>query len=179
MKVGVKVWDWPVRALHLALIAGVALAWLTSEKWTHWHDTIGYAVLVVVLLRLLWGVVGGGYARFGQFVCGPRLTAGYLALLLRGRAVRHLGHNPLGGWMVLLLLGGVAAVGGTGWLCTTDRYWGDETMFAWHAGLAWTLLALVALHVVGVLTMSVQHRENLVAAMLHGRKREPHEGDVS
>jgi cytochrome b len=179
MKAWVNVWDWPVRALHLALIAGVALAWLTSEMWTQWHDTIGYAALVVVLLRLLWGAVGSGYARFGQFVRGPRQTAGYLARLLRGRAARHLGHNPLGGWMVLLLLGCVAAVGGTGWLCTTDRYWGDETMSAWHSGLAWTLVALVVLHVMGVLAMSVQHRENLVAAMLHGRKREPHEGDVS
>jgi cytochrome b len=99
--------------------------------------------------------------------------------MLRGRAVRHLGHNPLGGWMVVLLLGCVASTGLTGWLCTTDRYWGDETMFALHTGLAWTLVALVALHVTGVLAMSFQHRENLVAAMLHGRKREPHERDVS
>lgn len=174
-----KVWDLPVRALHLALIAGVAGAWLTSETWTQWHNAVGYAVLVVVLLRLLWAAVGNTYARFGQFVRGPRETFGYLASLLRGRASRHLGHNPLGGWMVLLLLGCVAATGATGWLCTTDRYWGDEAMFALHTTLAWTLLGLVALHVTGVLTMSFQHRENLVAAMLHGRKREPHERDVS
>jgi cytochrome b len=174
-----KVWDLPVRALHVALIGAVAGAWITTEKWTHWHNAIGYAALVVVLLRLLWGKVGNAYARFGQFVRGPRETFGYLAALLRGRAARHLGHNPLGGWMVLLLIGCVAATGTTGWLCTTDRYWGDETMFAWHAGLAWTLVGLVALHVCGVLTMSFHHRENLVASMLHGRKRAPHEGDVS
>lgn len=174
-----KVWDLPVRALHLALIAGVAGTWLTSEMWTQWHNSIGYAVLVVVLLRLLWGAVGNAYARFGQFVRGPRETFGYLAALLGGRAARHLGHNPLGGWMVVLLIGCVAATGVTGWLCTTDRYWGDETLFALHTTLAWAVVGLVALHVIGVLTMSFQHRENLVAAMLHGRKREPHEGDVS
>lgn len=174
-----KVWDLPVRALHLALIGAVAGAWLTTEKWTHWHDAMGYTALAVVLMRLVWGVVGRAYARFGQFVRGPRETVAYLGALLFGQAPRHLGHNPLGGWMVLLLLGCVLAVGGTGWLCTTDRYWGDETMFALHAGLAWTLVALVALHLGGVLAMSLRHRENLVAAMLHGRKREPHEGDVS
>lgn len=174
-----KVWDWPVRALHLALIVGVAGAWVTTEKWTHRHEAIGYAVLVIVLLRLLWGALGNDYARFGRFVRGPRETFAYLVALLRGRAARHLGHNPLGGWMVLLLIGCVAAAGVTGWLCTTDRYWGDETMFALHSGLAWALVALVALHVMGALTMSVRHRENLVVAMLHGHKREPHEGDVS
>ncbi len=174
-----KVWDLPVRALHLALISAVAGAWVTTEKWTHWHNAVGYAALAVVLLRLLWGAVGSTYARFGQFVRGPHETFGYLAALLRARAPRHLGHNPLGAWAVLLLLGAVAATGLTGWLCTTDRYWGDETMFALHSGLAWTLVALVALHLAGVLTMSFHHRENLVAAMLHGHKRAPHESDVS
>lgn len=174
-----KVWGLPVRALHLALIAGVASAWVTTEKWTHWHEGVGYAVLAVVMLRLVWGAVGDAHARFGQFVRGPRETFGYLAALLRGRAPRHLGHNPLGGWMVVLLLGCVLAVGGTGWLCTTDRYWGDDAMFALHSALAWTVVGLVALHVTGVITMSLRHRENLVAAMLHGRKREAREGDVS
>lgn len=174
-----KVWDLPVRVLHLALIAGVAGAWVTTEKWTHRHEAIGYAVLVVVLLRLVWGVCGSAQARFGQFVRGPRATFAYLAALLRGRAARYLGHNPLGGWMVLLLLACVLAVGTTGWLCSTDRYWGDETIFALHSGLAWALVGLVALHVTGVVAMSLRQRENLVAAMLHGRKREAHEGDVS
>lgn len=174
-----KVWDAPVRALHLALVAAVATAWLTSEMWVQWHDTAGYAAVAVVGLRLLWGAFGGRYARFGQFVRGVRPTLAHLVALLRGRSVRHLGHNPLGGWMVVLLLACVAAVGASGWLCTTDRYWGDETMFALHSALAWMLVGLVALHVMGVLTMSWAHRENLFAAMLHGRKRAPQGDDVS
>jgi cytochrome b len=174
-----KVWDLPVRVLHLALVAGVAGAWITTEKWTHWHDGIGYAVLAAVLLRAVWGMVGDTHSRFGGFVRGPRETFGYLAALLRGRAARHLGHNPLGGWMVVMLLACAGAVGVTGWLCSTDRYWGDEAMFALHTTLAWTLVGLVALHVGGVLAMSLRHRENLVAAMLHGHKRAPREGDVS
>jgi cytochrome b len=174
-----KVWDLPVRGLHLALIASVALAWVTSERWVSWHNTVGYAALGVVALRLVWGVIGGRYARFGQFVRGRRETALYLFALARGQATRHVGHNPLGGWMVLLLLGGVAAVAVTGWLCTTDRYWGDETVFALHALLAWALVGAVALHIAGVLAMSRWHRENLVRAMLDGHKREPREGDVS
>jgi len=173
-----RVWDLPVRVLHAALVAAVTAAWVTSEVKVKWHEAVGYAALAVVLLRLVWGVAGSRHARFRQFVRGPRATLAYARALLRGSAPRHLGHNPLGGWMVVLLLVWVGAAGLTGWLCTTDRYWGDETLGVLHEVLAWSLLAAVALHVLGVLTMSRRHRENLVAAMVHGRKREPREGDV-
>jgi cytochrome b len=175
----IKVWDLPVRVLHVALIAAVTAAWVTSEVKVKWHEAVGVAALAVVLLRLVWGVAGGRYARFAQFVRGPRATLAYALAVLRGQAPRHLGHNPLGGWMVVLLLAWVAAAGITGWLCTTERYWGDETLGLLHEVFAWGLLGAVVLHVLGVLTMSRKHRENLVVAMLHGRKREPRGGDVS
>jgi cytochrome b len=91
--------------------------------------------------------------------------------MLRRREPRHLGHNPLGGWMTVILLLTVALVGLSGWLYTTDRFWGVEWVERLHSTLADALLALAAVHVAGAIYASFRHRENLVAAMVHGRKR--------
>ena len=91
---------------------------------------------------------------------------------------RHEGHNPLGGWMIVALLATVAGLALSGWLYTSDAFWGDATVEAWHRGLAWTLLVLVLLHLAGVVHASRRHRENLVRAMLSGDKRESAPGDV-
>ncbi len=174
-----KVWDAAVRSLHWALAAGIAAAWLTSERWTRWHEPVGYAVLAVVGLRIVWGCVGSPYARYRQFVRSPAHTLHYAALWLRGREPRHLGHNPLGGWMALVLWACVMGVGVTGWLLNTDRFWGDEWMDQLHRALAWTLVGLIVLHVSGVIFASVRQRENLVRAMFNGSKRAAQESDVS
>jgi cytochrome b len=175
----IPVWDRCVRMLHWALVLAVAGAWLSTFRYGAWHQPVGYLALALVLLRLLWGAVGSRYARFTQFVRSPPATAAYLRLLLQRREPRHIGHNPLGGWMVLALLGCVTALALTGWLYTTDRYWGDERVEALHKALAWTLLALIALHLAGALYTSRRHRENLGRAMVCGAKRAPGPGDVS
>jgi cytochrome b len=100
-------------------------------------------------------------------------------LALHGCAPRYLGHNPLGGWMVLALIAAVIVVGATGWLYTTDAYWGEAWLEDLHDASAKALLALVALHVAGVIATSLLHRENLVAAMIHGRKLPPRQTDVA
>lgn len=176
-----KVWDPLVRVLHWVLVASVAIGWFSTLGWgTAWHNAAGYAALAVVLLRLVWGLaLGGRFARFRQFLRSPRATLAYGARVLAGREPRYLGHNPLGGWMIVLLLATVAAIGITGWLYTTDAFWGDEMVERVHRTLAWALLGLIALHLAGVAFASWRHRENLVAAMLHGRKRPPADGDVA
>ena len=174
-----RVWDPAVRVLHWALAAAFALAWATTEWLGPWHQPVGYAALAIVAARIAWGFVGPRYARFAQFVHGPRRTWAYAALALAGREPRHLGHNPLGAWMVLALYACVAALALTGWLYTSDRFWGDETVERVHVALAWTMLALVALHIAGVAVASFRHRENLLAAMLGGDKREAEDGDVA
>jgi cytochrome b len=126
--------------------------------------------LAIVLMRLLWGAIGSHYARFVQFVRGPRSTWSYLMAVLQRREPRYLGHNPLGACMVLALLASVAGLALTGWLYTTDRFWGDATVEQAHLLLAWGLLALVVLHVAGVLFTSQRQRENLIAAMVSGDK---------
>jgi cytochrome b len=175
----VKVWDLLSRATHWLLVAGVAAAWLTRAGWGKWHEWIGYATLAFVALRVAWGWLGPRYAHFSQFVRSPSATLAYARQAVAGREPRHIGHNPLGGWMIVALLAATALAAGSGWLYVTDAYWGEERAENLHEALAITLLALVALHVIGVVTASIRHRENLVASMIHGRKRPPAADDVA
>ncbi len=163
-------WDPAVRILHWSLVAGVAAAWLTRHSPGRWHEWLGYATLAIVAARTVWGFAGRGYARFSDFVRSPRTTFTYVRDLLAGREERYLGHNPLGGWMTLALLAMVALVGFTGWLYTTDRFWGIPWVEELHSTLSDVLFAFVGLHILGVVFTSLRHRENLPAAMVHGRK---------
>lgn len=170
MRTEVAVWDPLVRVVHWALVGSVATAWLTHEGPSWLHDGAGYLLLALVAVRLGWGLVGPAHARLTSFVRGPTATLAYAGRWLTGREERHLGHNPLGGWMILALLASTAVSGLTGWLYTTDRFWGVEWMEELHELSAALLLVLIALHVGGVLLASVRHRENLVRAMISGRK---------
>ena len=175
----VRIWDLFVRACHWLLALSVALAWFTREGGGAWHEWLGYAALLLVALRGVWGWTGPAPARFAHFVRSPSVTLRYAGQLLSRRESRYLGHNPLGGWMILLLLASVAAAGITGWLYTTDAYWGDAGMERLHYLCAIVLLVLVALHVAGVVVTSLLQRENLVASMIHGRKRAPRGDDIA
>jgi len=112
-------------------------------------------------------------------VRGPRRTLAYARRFLVAEEPRHLGHNPLGACMILTLLACVGGLALTGWLYTTDRFFGDETVDAIHQVLAWTLLALIGLHLAGVIFTSLRHRENLVRAMFDGKKPAPRDTDVA
>ncbi|HKX40556.1 MAG TPA: cytochrome b/b6 domain-containing protein [Burkholderiaceae bacterium] len=180
----VPVWDRVVRLAHWTLVASVALAWLSTIAALSgigaWHQPVGYAALVAVLARVLWGIVGPNrYARFAQFVRAPRATWAYVREVLAHREPRYLGHNPLGAWMIVALMACVLGLALTGWLYTTDRFWGDETVETAHEVLAWTLLGLAALHVAGVVYTSFRQRENLVRAMLSGTKAAPRDRDIA
>lgn len=166
----VKVWGRTVRVLHWVLALSVAIAWLSTWRFGDLHQPAGYVALAVVLLRGVWGCVGGRYARFGQFVRSPRATLAYLHELTQRREARYIGHNPLGGWMILALMVCVSGLGLTGWLYTTDRFWGDAFIGELHHVLAWMLLGMIALHVTGVIFTSIRHRENLPRAMVDGFK---------
>ena len=173
-----RVWDLYVRVVHWLLAIAVLLAWLTREGWGLWHDWLGYAALALTAARLPWGWFGPKHARFADFLCSPGHTLAYARSFLKATAPRYLGHNPLGGWMIVAILVCVAATSATGWLYTTDTYWGVEWVATLHEWCANTLLALAALHVAGIAAASLRHRENLIAAMIHGRKRTPGPNDV-
>jgi len=174
----VLIWDLLVRCFHWSLVVGFFAAYFTRHNPGPWHEWIGYAVLTLLPIRLLWGFVGSRYARFAQFVRSPTHTLAYSKLLLAGRQPRYLGHNPLGGWMVLALIGSVLATCITGWLYTTDYFWGLEWMEELHDGFTWLSLMLVGLHITGVIHASRHGKENLPAAMVHGRKRAASGNDV-
>ena len=180
----VPVWDRVVRLAHWTLVASVALAWLSTiaafAVIGSWHQPIGYVALAAVLLRGLWGMASPNrYARFAQFVRAPRATWAYARDVLAHREPRYLGHNPLGAWMIVALMACVIGLALTGWLYTTDRFWGDEAVETVHEVLAWTLLALAVLHIAGVVYTSLRQRENLVRAMFSGTKAAPRERDIA
>jgi cytochrome b len=171
----VRVWDALVRVAHWTLVACIAAAWFTKGAL---HDAVGYAALCVIAVRITWGAIGPRYARFRQFVVAPVVTLAYARAVAARSEPRYLGHNPLGGWMIVALLATVALTAASGWLSSTDRFWGVAWLQDTHAALADALLILVGLHLAGVLYTSLRHGENLVGAMLTGRKRAPRPGDV-
>lgn len=173
----VRVWDRFVRCFHWGLVASFATAWWFTEHIGWLHKGAGYAALVLVAARVVWGFVGSHHARFASFVPGPRTLANYLAALARGREPRHLGHNPAGAVMILYLLAAVAGIGVSGWMLTLDAFWGNDTVETVHTGLVDLSLWAVGLHVVANIVGGLRHHENLVLAMVNGRKpRAPVDG---
>lgn len=166
----VKVWDPLVRVFHWSL-AALFLGNFLTEEGDALHRWMGYAVLALIGIRLLWGFVGTRHARFADWVPRPAQVSAYLRERLAGRSRRRLGHNPAAAVMILALLAGVSLVGLTGWLQTTDAFFGVEWLEEVHEVLAYGVLALVGLHVAAAIGESVHYRENLVRAMVTGRKR--------
>ncbi len=165
-----RVWSLPVRVVHWCLALAVILAWITHEGPPWLHDWLGYAALAIAVLRTGTGVVGPKGQRFAGFVRGPVTTLSYARTVISGSESRFLGHNPLGGWMIVMLLLVTVGAGFTGWLYTTKAYWGVQWVNDLHGGLADLLLFLVLLHVAGVVFTSFRQSENLAGAMVHGRK---------
>ena len=110
----VKVWDPLVRIFHWSLVAFFTIAFVTGEEENVWHIYTGYAVLGLIAFRIMWGFIGSEHARFSDFIFGPGKVIQYLGSLLGGKPQRYLGHNPAGGYMVLLMLVVLLAVTITG-----------------------------------------------------------------
>jgi len=196
-----KVWDILVRFIHWSLVVIFTVAYVTGDDGGTVHEWSGYAVLALVSTRILWGFIGTRHARFADFVYGPSVILRYTVGLLTGHPQRYLGHNPLGGLMVVALLVLLLATSVTGVLSlepspasasfsplTTASANGDDRherrkhekdndsiVSELHEALAEFTLVIVILHILGVLLASWLHRENLVAAMFTGRKRTDHE----
>ncbi len=175
----VKVWDILVRVLHWSLVVSFAVAWVTHEDASSLHYNAGYIVLAIVAVRFLWGFVGSRYARFHQFITSPGATVSYALAVARNAAPRYLGHNPLGGWMIITLLGLAFVTSGTGWLLTTDSYHEVEWMEELHETGSNLMLLCILLHVLGVIFTSWHQGENLVAAMFTGKKRAHEDADAA
>ena len=178
----IRVWDWPTRLFHWLLVVLIAAAWWTGEEEDLvWHYRIGMLVLMLVLFRLIWGIIGGSTARFTRFVKGPRAIAAYL----RGTSPPAVGHNPLGALSVLALLGLVSLVVALGLFATDDdgldpgplshlvSYEAAERAQELHETAFDLLLVVVAIHVVAILYYWLFKRDNLVGPMLTGWREGP------
>ncbi len=181
----VKVWDPAVRVFHWALVVAFTAAYLSGEEWLTLHVYAGYAVLGLIGFRVIWGFIGTRHARFSDFVTSPRRALLYVrdVALMRGR--RYVGHNPAGGAMIVLLLASLLLTTFTGLaVYAADEQAGplagllagaaEEFTHALeevHEFFANFTLMLVFVHVAGVLVESLLHHENLVRAMITGRKR--------
>ena len=166
-----KVWDPLVRIFHWGLVAAFLVAWATADEVKRVHIMAGYAVIGLVAFRILWGFIGARHARFANFVRGPASVKSYLRDTARLRAKRYLGHNPAGGAMIVALLGLLSIIGATGYMMTTDAFWGVAWVRGVHEMAVNLTLGLVILHILGVIVASYEHGENLVRAMITGRKR--------
>ena len=167
----VKVWDPFVRLFHWSLVGLFVTAYVTGDEIEKVHIAAGYTIAGLLAARIVWGIVGPRHARFSDFVSSPRAALSYLRDAMLMRARRYVGHNPAGGLMVVALIVMLGATCATGYLMTTDAYWGSEALEEAHEFLANATVALVVLHVLGVLVASFEHGENLVKAMVTGRKR--------
>jgi cytochrome b len=183
-----KVWDPWVRLFHWALVVLLVLAWYSgeygfSELGKTWHMRIGVAVLGLIVFRVLWGLVGSQTARFSHFVKGPRAVAGYLKSFRR-RDPTPIGHNPLGGWAVAVLLLLAAAQPITGLFASDDilasGYLANDVpesvqsaIGGLHTDLFWVLVGVSALHVVAVLAYRLLKGENLIRWMVTGTRPAP------
>ncbi len=166
----VLVWDVPVRVFHWLMVLSFAGAYLTaeSERWRLIHVTLGYTMGGVVAFRVVWGLIGSHPARFASFVKGPAAIGRYLRSMLGERPEHHLGHNPAGALAIVLMLAVAAAVTASGWALYNDLC--GEWLEDLHEVAANLMLSVIGVHVAAVLISSHVHRENLVAAMIDGRK---------
>lgn len=178
----IRVWDLPTRLFHWALVVaviGLAITGTVGGNAMVWHFRFGYSVLTLLLFRIVWGVVGGRWSRFGAFIYSPASVINYLKG--RGKPEHGIGHSPVGAGSVFAMLGFLLAQVGTGLLSDDEiAFSGPLTRFVsnatvtlatdYHTNIGkWILLALVLLHVVAIVVY-LWRKHNLVGAMLHGDK---------
>lgn len=178
----VKVWDPLIRIFHWSLVFTFFIAFITEDDWMDLHILAGYAVSILIAFRLIWGIIGTRQARFLSFVKPPSVVISYFKQMLSLRVPHYLGHNPLAAVMVIALLSSIILVAFTGIVLiagegqgplsgTVYASWSGEWMEEIHEFFANFSLLLVIAHVSGVVVSSLLEGENLVKAMINGRKK--------
>ncbi len=198
----IKVWDIALRIFHWSLVFFFVLTYITGDELENVHAYSGYVILALLVFRIIWGFIGGKYARFWHFIYGKKATLAYARSLFSGKPQHYLGHNPIAGWMtvfMLLFLGltvwsGLEAYAGEGkgplaqdiqiiqqaYADDDEKHEGkqkegDEFWEEIHEFLANITLLLIFFHIGGVLFSSLLHHENLIKAMITGYKKLPPE----
>ncbi|MFK4720488.1 cytochrome b [Bradyrhizobium niftali] len=167
----IAVWDLPLRLWHWAFAICVLAAWFTPTVYDRLHRIVGYTVLGLLAFRLVWGFLGSRYSRFRMVGVRLRAAPGYLWNLRRGMTGRYIGLNPAGTLMLVALLASLAVSTITGAMSVTVTFFGVWWVEDTHHYSSDAVIVLVVLHVVGVVLMGILQRENLIRAMITGRKR--------
>ena len=168
----ILVWDRATRLFHWTLAGGfiaaatISLVLGDDSPLFPYHAIVGLTLVLMVGLRVAWGVVGTRYARFGSFAFGPSAIIEYSRGVLTGKGMRHIGHNPGSSLAIFLMLAIILGLGTTGFMLGT----GNESVKEIHELLSYSMLGVVAVHILGVIIHSVRHRENITASMIHGHK---------
>ncbi|HMN41107.1 MAG TPA: cytochrome b/b6 domain-containing protein [Phycisphaerales bacterium] len=168
----VLIWDLPIRLFHWMLAGGFIAAavislWLGDDSPLFpYHAIIGLTIAFMVCLRVVWGVIGTRYAKFGTFIFGPGALIEHMKGTLVGGGRRYVGHNPGSALAIFALLALVPALAVTGIMLGR----GDTSVKDLHEILAWVTVGVVVAHVLGVALHIVRHRENITASMIHGKK---------
>lgn len=182
-----RVWDLPVRIVHWAMAVLLVVLVVTAKLGggaMEWHVRAGETMLSLVVFRLVWGFVGSSHARFASFLRGPRVVAAYTRSLFSPPHARFAGHNPLGGWMVIVLLLLLLVQATSGLFSNDDiategplaRYISkdlSDLISSFHSIDAWLVVTLAAVHVAATLFYLIGFRENLIQPMIDGIKRLP------
>ena len=166
----VHVWDKFVRIFHWSLVACVLANFFVIDDGETVHQWLGYTASILVCARIVWGFIGSRHARFSDFFPTPAAIRQHLRDMMSGSKAHHDGPNPLGAVVMLAMLVIVLSLGATGYLQTTDAFWGEEWLQELHEGLASALIALAGFHALAAIVMSRIERTNLVAAMITGIK---------
>jgi cytochrome b len=180
-----KIWDIFIRIFHWSLLATFAITYLTEDDFPSLHVYAGYTMMVLIVLRLVWGFIGSRHARFNNFIAKPSNVINYMKEVVQFRAKRYVGHNPAGGAMVIALLISLSMTLLFGLLTFGAAEFsgplaglagGVSESFAnifeeLHEFFANFTLFLVVVHVLGVAIASFQHKENLIKSMVTGYKR--------
>lgn len=169
----IKVWDPAVRLFHWSLVIAFTANALILDDDSKLHQYVGYVVVGLITFRVLWGFVGTQYARFSSFPPSVAGSTEQLSDMATGRTKIHVGHTPLGALMIYNLLATLAIIGASGYLMTTDMFWGVEWPEEVHElSVAWAEFSVV-LHIAAVLFESHRTKVNLPRAMMTGVKTVP------
>lgn len=167
-----------MRIFHWTVAGGVVANLTFLRHVENPHIYVGYVIVAALIVRLGWGLVAHGHARFASFITSPRRLIHYFGAMLGRREPRYVGHNPAGAAMIVLLLALLVTIGVSGWMMGLDAFWGVAWVETLHETIANFLIGAVALHIIGAIVESVRHAENLPLAMITGYKRAAEGTDI-
>jgi cytochrome b len=167
-----KLWDPLIRLFHWSIAAIVVGNYFINEEGEDWHQWLGYIAVAWLVVRFFWGFFGAGAARWADFFPTPARLTAHISALVKGEPYHRMGHSPLGGLVMILMMLCILLLGVTGFMMSEiDYFWGEEWVENLHSWIADSLIALVVLHLSAAVFESYRLKENLPLSMITGKRR--------